>query len=283
VGGAGGRGIGGGIYNTGNLALVNCTLALNEARGGNGGRGSDANANFAFRGGNGASGLGGAIWNGGVLNLTNCTLSSNQVFGGTGGNGGEGGLAQAAGGRGGSAEGAGLFNQQTAFLVHATVAGGVAQHGLGGFGQPNGAPGVASGSGVRTVSTIQLLNTLVARNILTTGNSATNGPDVAGAFLSQGHNLIAITNNASGWIASDLVGNGTNFVINPLLGPLQDNGGPTPTMALLPGSPAVDQGKATGVIADQRRHARPFDYGSISNAVGGNGSDIGAFELGEDF
>jgi hypothetical protein len=67
--------------------------------------------------------------------------------------------------------------------------------------------------------------------------------------------------------------------INPKLGLLQMNGGPTPTHALLPGSPAIDQGNCFGVHTDQRGWHRPFDYPSIPNAPGGDGSDIGAFEL----
>ncbi len=68
--------------------------------------------------------------------------------------------------------------------------------------------------------------------------------------------------------------------INPGLGPLQNNGGGTNTMALLANSPAIDQGKSFGLAADQRGHERPFDAANISNASGGDGSDIGAFELG---
>jgi hypothetical protein len=56
---------------------------------------------------------------------------------------------------------------------------------------------------------------------------------------------------------------------DPFLGPLADNGGPTPTMALLPGSPAIDAGvPIAGVTTDQRGVARPQ----------GTAPDIGAFE-----
>ena len=49
-------------------------------------------------------------------------------------------------------------------------------------------------------------------------------------------------------------------------------------MALLPGSPAIDQGKSFGITTDQRGRARPYDFPAIPNAGGGDGSDIGAFE-----
>jgi hypothetical protein len=67
--------------------------------------------------------------------------------------------------------------------------------------------------------------------------------------------------------------------IDPLIGPLQMNGGPTPTHALMPGSPAIDQGNSFGIHVDQRGYHRPYNFLPILNARGGNGSDIGAFEL----
>lgn len=78
---------------------------------------------------------------------------------------------------------------------------------------------------------------------------------------------------------------GTNDRINtkPILGPLANNGGPTLTHALLSGSPAFDKGKRDAIptlalATDQRGQPRPFDFPSITNAPGGDGSDIGAFE-----
>ena len=69
--------------------------------------------------------------------------------------------------------------------------------------------------------------------------------------------------------------------IHLLLGPLQDNGGPTFTHALLLGSPAIDQGTGNGLTADQRGEGFPrtFDVPRMRNARGGDGTDAGAFEL----
>jgi hypothetical protein len=64
------------------------------------------------------------------------------------------------------------------------------------------------------------------------------------------------------------------------LGPLQDNGGPTRTHALLSGSFAIDKGHSSGSSADQRNFIRLVDNPATSNAVGGDGGDIGAFEFG---
>src|SRR5262249_35096802 len=68
--------------------------------------------------------------------------------------------------------------------------------------------------------------------------------------------------------------------VDPLLAPLANNGGPTRTCALRTGSPAIDKGKNCGPDTDQRGAPRPFDFPSIANAAGGDGSDIGAFEFG---
>jgi hypothetical protein len=100
-------------------------------------------------------------------------------------------------------------------------------------------------------------------------------PDVFGAFASQGHNLIGIVNGSTGFgVRSDLVGR-TQKPLNPRLGPLRNNGGPTLTYALLPGSPAIDRGgSAATLAADQRGVSRPRDGDGNHSLV----VDIGAFE-----
>ena len=65
---------------------------------------------------------------------------------------------------------------------------------------------------------------------------------------------------------------------NPRLGPLKRNGGPTKTQAIPESSPAVDQGVSAGLTLDQRGMKRPVSFG-IPRPPGGDGSDIGAFEL----
>ena len=65
---------------------------------------------------------------------------------------------------------------------------------------------------------------------------------------------------------------------DPKLGPLADNGGPTPTEALLDGSPALDAGSSEGLGTDQRGAPRPFDLKGLPAAAGGDSSDIGAYE-----
>src|SRR5262249_9639314 len=92
-------------------------------------------------------------------------------------------------------------------------------------------------------------------NSLLASNIAGVGPNSSGTTLSSDYNFIQ---NIAGL---NLTG-ATNHVItgqDPLLGPLQNNGGPTLTMALLSGSPAIDQGKSFGLTTDQRGLPRPFD------------------------
>jgi hypothetical protein len=110
-----------------------------------------------------------------------------------------------------------------------------------------------------------------SRNSIFAGNksSNTNCPscidDISGYFESFGHNIVL---GGSGWTR---IGNNTTDLIgvDPLLGPLQDNGGPTWTHALLAGSPAIDAGDPAGAPSeDQRGVPRPQ----------GPGVDIGAFE-----
>ena len=95
---------------------------------------------------------------------------------------------------------------------------------------------------------------------------------------SGGYNLVGVSIDGDGFGANDLTGT-VDAPLDARLGPLQDNGGLTFTMALLPGSPAIDQGVSQGLSTDQRGMPRTADQPNITNASGGDGTDIGAFEL----
>src|SRR5262249_23207191 len=105
------------------------------------------------------------------------------------------------------------------------------------------------------------------------GNIASNAPDVSGTVTDdRGYNLIGNRDGANGFTAAgDQVGTAAG-PIDPLLAPLGDYGGPTQTMALRAGSPAIATGVAiAGVTTDQRGFAldspRP-DVGAFqSNAL----------------
>ncbi|HEY3914021.1 MAG TPA: choice-of-anchor Q domain-containing protein, partial [Verrucomicrobiae bacterium] len=294
-GGNGGEG--GGIYNAGRGALSFSTVSDNSS--GDGGNG------FPGReGGNGGPGGDGAgIFNAGTLNLNTCTISENVC--GKGGVGGEGYYNGNGGNGGEGGNGGGVFNIGILDPTSCTIADNIA--GMGGQGANGDTPGIpgdggAGGSGGGIVNDTNgeaiVRNTLIGFNDpgiggaagmttfpggFTLGNPGVNGSylDVAGIFVSQGFNLISVGDGSAGFINgvyADQVGSIANAV-NPGIGFLQMNGGFTPTCALLRGSPAIDQGKCFGVHRDQRGRYRPYIYSSISKPSGGDGSDIGAFEL----
>jgi hypothetical protein len=158
----------------------------------------------------------------------------------------------------------GGISATTANLLNCTIVENIARTGNGGgvFHNPGG--------------TFSVKNTLIALNLV--GLSGT-GPDVFGTFTSQGHNLIGIGAFLGGFnngVNGDIVGVAAN-PIDPKLGPLQNNGGPTQTMALLAGSLAIDHGDSAGAPATDQRgfgFARKKDGNGDGIAI----VDIGAFE-----
>jgi hypothetical protein len=114
-----------------------------------------------------------------------------------------------------------------------------------------------------SAGTVQLGNSLIATN------TAAASPDLSGDFINFGSNLVGDGSGSSG-LAGNLIGTAAS-PIDPLIGPLADNGGPTLTHALLAGSPAIEgvSGASNFVLPnDQRGVSRPQ----------GNQRDIGSFE-----
>ena len=116
--------------------------------------------------------------------------------------------------------------------------------------------------------------TLAIANSLVAENTAATGPDFNGPAAQTDSNLIGNASGATGFsaLASDLLGT-TLSPINPVLGPLQNNAGNVPTLAPLPGSPALGAGdsfadNAVGLTTDARGLARVV-AGSV---------DIGAYQ-----
>lgn len=105
-------------------------------------------------------------------------------------------------------------------------------------------------------------------------------------FVSQGFNLIGRDDGSTGFTAATDKTGTSNSPLNAMLDwrGLWNNGGPTQTVALLAGSPAIDQGTSVGLTGtlttDQRGTGfqRKVDKTS-ANAAGGDGTDIGAFEV----
>ena len=229
---------------------------------------------------------GGIFFLGQTLNINNSTISNNS------------------GDRGGGIE----LSVGTAHLVNSTISGNDSDSSGGGLSD-----GVAtynltnctivdntsqtSGGGINVSLTPNIVNTIIANN------SAPTGPDIRGTINSLDYNLIEDTTDAT--INGDTDNNITG--LDPLLGELADNGGDTPTHRLLPGSPAIDKGsdivftfssitnrksRFKSIVSnslgigeideDQRGIARPQDIAFVPNADGGNGSDIGAYEVAPD-
>ncbi len=297
-------GDGGGILNLGALTLMNCTLSANSARlcgGGVCNRGAATVIDSRVTGNN-SEHSGGGIGNRGTLTVQNSTVSGNSslFYGGgvfnrwtatacsvtnstvsgnhTGDSGGgifsEGPLtltSSTVSGNSSDGYGGGIADEGTLSVVSATITNNHAD-------ADNNNIGTGGGIYFRFNSVEPLLrNTIVAGNYRG-GATSTTGDDIdrlAGYSLdvSSSFNLIGTGDGGlTGGVNSNRVG-----VASPGLGPLQNNGGPTETHALLEGSPAIDKGDNFGLTTDQRGFLRPFDVGSIPNASGG--SDIGAYEL----
>jgi predicted outer membrane repeat protein len=247
---------GGGIEADGPLAVSNCNLSGNSSNEGGGilAIGTLTAVSDCTFSGNSATGAGGGIFVEGKVTVSSCTFSSNSAsVGGAVLNSASLTLTSCTVWDNSAGIGGGIYNDGgTMTLTNCTISGNSASsYGGGGIFEPN--PDFTT-----------LANTIVA------GNTASTGPDVLGTVISQGYNLIGNPDGGSGFVATDLLG------LNPLLGPLQDNGGPTRTMALLPGSPAINAG-SNALAVDPSGNPLATDQRGFPRIVGGT-VDIGAFE-----
>ncbi|MGI9106685.1 MAG: FG-GAP-like repeat-containing protein, partial [Pyrinomonadaceae bacterium] len=236
----------------GNLTITNSTLSGNSTGSFNGGAihgGGQIDIINSTLSGNTSGLRGGAIHHDtGTLTISNSTISGNTANDHGGGIAVEGGA--------------------TANIGNATITNNLANADL---------QSVQDGGGIHndpsTGGTITVANSIIAAN----NANASSAPDVFGVFTSSGYNLIGNTDSSSGFgQPGDLVGTG-QIPLDPRLAPLASNGGLTQTHELLPDSPAIDAGNSA-LTFDQRSLTRPVDL-PRANAGGGNGSDIGAFEM----
>jgi hypothetical protein len=194
---------GGGIYNTGMLTITGSTISGNRTD--NPGR---------------TGGSGGGIVNGGTMTIQDSTISENTATGG---------FYEGYGG--------GIYGYNNT-ITNSTISGNSALRGGGVAGGGNLAHTTFSNNSASVAGgTLYLISSLELGNaILKAGASAVNIFNNGGSFITHGYNISS--DDGSGF----LNGPGDQINTDPMLGPLQDNGGPTFTHALLPGSPAIDAG-----------------------------------------
>jgi hypothetical protein len=228
---------GGGIFNNSSLTLVNSAVT-----------GNTQNGQVAP-----PIVIGGGIINFGTLTATNSTISGNTANG----QDGAGGISTCDG---------------SSTLVNCTVADNTNLDAAG--------PGGLWAGKFYFQANVALGNTIVADNAgnqFETAGDAEFGP---ATVISQGYNL---SSDASGNLSQP----GDKQNTEPLLGPLQDNGGPlagapgsqqvVPTMALLPGNPAINAGNNKLAVDPSTGNPLATDQRGLTRIVGGT-VDIGAFE-----
>ncbi len=270
------NGLGGGIYlgNSSTLSMSGSTVRDNMAAGNGGGiymsnsatlhlSQSTVTNNTAINGG------GIFIFDSGTLNIDASTINANYaVSGGNGGaiyNGTSGtinGTSNTIDGNAAANFGGGIYNTATITLTNNTISSNVANRGGGVYNQ--------------FVATLE--NNLIALNAAQAGSDLFGGGPLGGNGFSGVYNLIGNADDSEGLGSAPNRSGTTANPLNPLLGALQNNGGPTFTRELLVGSPAIDTGNSPTIIADQRGLPRPYDNPAVPNE-GGNGSDIGSFEV----
>jgi hypothetical protein len=148
--------------------------------------------------------------------------------------------------------GAGVSSFLYGYVIDSTIAGNGPAYWGGGLGAGQG---------------MEIYNSILA------DNTATSFPDLhAGAGVHAGFSLIENGSPIATEEGPNLIGQ------DPQLGPLQNNGGLTPTMQPAATSPVIDQGHSR-FGRDQRLGARRVDNPTIANAAGGDSADMGALEL----
>ena len=235
---------GGGIRNTENLILSNSVVSNNSV---------------------GSRGGGGGIFNSGTLDIVSSTIADNSALSSFSPRGAFGGAG-------------GIKNIGTLNVTNSTIA-----NNIGGSG------GGISGGTLNVNNSTITNNSAFSNDFFTSaggisGTATITSSIIAGnsndfssfdpVFNSGGNNLIGNIGDADGFtdgVNGDIVGT-TDNPIDPLLGELQNNGGATPTIALLENSPAIDAGSNPNNLATDQR-------GDGFDRTVGAGTDIGAFEL----
>ena len=280
------------------LEVVDCVLAGNRAviEGGaiRGNRATSVVVERSQLSGNVSEARGGAISvQGGELRVVDSTLSGNDAEGGHGG-----GiyailadsvlvLRSTLSDNSATQDGGGVASVVSDLRLESSTV--VANEADADDGNDGDGGGMAIAGGATTAT---LVSTVLAGNTdsTTAGISCADGFRKLGAVVAtEGFNLVGVNDcvdtafpaglpNLSG----DLVGTAA-APVDPLLGALEPNGGPTPTHPPLPGSPVLDQGSCPGAVSDQRGFGngvtllRIVDDPAVPSL--GDGCDVGAVEI----
>ncbi|HEX6555500.1 MAG TPA: TIR domain-containing protein [Ktedonobacteraceae bacterium] len=284
------NGFGGGIdnYSKGNLMVTDSTFSGNLASGKQNGQGGGIEndgkltatySTFSNNSASGSSTFGGGIVNDGTGTVTNSTFSGNKSSGKQGGQGG------------------GIDDEGKLTVINSTFWGNTARGGSDFGGGGISVTGVKGSFASIRFSTLYGNSSstgggiwvdpkgsshLMISSSIVSANNAHDGPDISGALLSDGYNLIENVAGATGLNArTDRQVTLSDLKIDSMLG---NNGGPAHTLALLQGSQAIDavplqacsitvtdvSGHTVTITTDQRGDSRPD--GSE------NACDIGAYE-----
>jgi hypothetical protein len=271
--------IAGGIFSNGTLTLTDCMLANNNATHAgcilNNGTLVVTSCSFS---GNTSAEAGGAISNNGTLTVSCSTFSGNSANG-TGTTGSGGGA---------------LINDGIAEVINSTLAGNSSQS-VGGAvfmeggiltltndtidnnhanSQGTGSFGFTTGGGLNCqVGTVAMNNTIVADN--TTGRLSSEAPDDISGRVTANFSLVKNTT-----YTNFTIGSANNITgVDPLLAPVVNNGGPTLTQALLPGSPAFNGGSNALALDANNQPLTTDQRGSGFPRIIDGTVDIGAYEV----
>jgi hypothetical protein len=261
-------GDGGGIYVENGVAEIISSEVRDNSAGGLGGGVSAgfiglARIDKTTVSGNAAARGGGGVYVDQAVTITDSTLSGNAATGT-------------------SADGGGLLMHDIAQVSNSTITENTATGDGGGISsRPGEVFPITSSTVARNAANrgsnlfeeedgIALTSTILAEPL--GGDNCARSREDLPPVGSRGYNL-ADDNSCELSDATDQQG------IDPALGPLADNGGPTETVLPAFASPAIDHGISSGLTTDQRGRPRPQDLLGVPNAAGGDGADIGAVEL----
>ncbi len=260
---------GGGIFNSGTLTISNSSVSGNSAPGNfehNGGFGggifnsNTLTINNSTIAGNSAGTYGGGVTNFGTLTLSNSTIAGNSTasYGGS--------------------YGGGIFNSNTLTINNSTISGNSAFEVGGGI--LSGFDGALTinnstisgnsagrGGGIGIAENSSTVLTKLRSTIVANNDAVDVGDDLYGTFRAE----YSLIEQRAGATIRETVARSNRYGVDPLLGPLTDNGGPTETHALLPGSPAINRG-FNGT-------PQSFDQRGLGFVRAVERTDIGAFEF----